>query len=59
MTVKHYREQCVSKRRGERKRNSAELANLMLQVVIQPRNSKRLQHDGIKIELIGCIGMQD
>lgn len=24
-------------------------------VVIQPRNSKRLQHDGIKIELIGCI----
>lgn len=25
-------------------------------VVVQPRNAKRLQHDGIKIELIGCIG---
>ncbi|WFC95580.1 Vacuolar protein sorting-associated protein 26 [Malassezia brasiliensis] len=24
-------------------------------VVVQPRNAKRLQHDGIKIELIGCI----
>lgn len=25
-------------------------------VVIQPRNTKRMQHDGVKIEFIGCIG---
>lgn len=31
--------------------------NVQGTVVIHPRNAKRLQHDGIKIELIGCIGM--
>ena len=25
-------------------------------VVVQPRNTKRMQHDGVKIEFIGCIG---
>ena len=24
-------------------------------VVIQPRHAKKLQHDGIKIELLGCM----